>query len=284
MMLAAAPMAARPLRRHGVHGGDDDLRRLAGVRRAAEPDHEGEPVPAPRQRLLPASTARPSPSRAIWSSPGSCARAGAASASNLDDDGRHRRQRRGRAVSAGDAPRRGDDAGRARRGSRTRAAGGSAEAVRRAAAAAASRSASRWSTQDVPRGDAQSCCSGHFVSDELADGLDRHYVLDAAGDDREARSRPNRRSTKCWPPWRHAAPAAQKIGALRARAVRRHCSSCTASITSVPLFLASFAGFAVRAAGHRRDSEDARAGAARSEATSTPSTTFCFRCFCRSRC
>ena len=53
LMLAAAPVSARPLRRHGVHGGDDDLRRLVRVRRAAEPDHEGEPVPVPDQRLLP---------------------------------------------------------------------------------------------------------------------------------------------------------------------------------------------------------------------------------------
>ncbi len=27
---------------------------------------------------------------------------------------------------------------------------------------------------------------GHFVSDELADGLDRHYLYDAAGDYEEA--------------------------------------------------------------------------------------------------
>ena len=53
LMLAAVPVSADSLRRHGVHGRHDDLRRLHRVRRAAQPDHEGEPVPAPGQHVLP---------------------------------------------------------------------------------------------------------------------------------------------------------------------------------------------------------------------------------------
>ena len=46
LMLACRARRGGAVRRHGVHGRHDDLRRLDGVRRAAEPDHEGEPVPA----------------------------------------------------------------------------------------------------------------------------------------------------------------------------------------------------------------------------------------------
>ena len=72
LMLAAAPRVGRPLRGDGVHGRHDDLRRLARVRRAAEPDHEGEPVTRTWPTPSSSSTARRSPSPAIWSSRGSC--------------------------------------------------------------------------------------------------------------------------------------------------------------------------------------------------------------------
>ena len=64
LMLAAAPVGGRAVRRHGVHGGHDHLRDLAGVRRAAEPDHESESCPASGQRVLPEDTACRRPSSA----------------------------------------------------------------------------------------------------------------------------------------------------------------------------------------------------------------------------
>jgi Na+/H+ antiporter NhaD/arsenite permease-like protein len=95
--------------------------------------------------------------------------------------------------------------------------------------------------EDVPQ-DTRRLLLGHFVAEELADGLDRHYVADAAGDFEQAlqaelavddvldaMARRRRR--------------AQKIGALAlipfAGMLVLH-----GMLHGVPLFLASFAGFA----------------------------------------
>ena len=81
LMLAAAPMADDSLRGHGLHRGDHDLWHLAGLRRAAESDHEGESVSAAWATPSSSSIVRPSRSRATWSSPGSSEAACAASMS-----------------------------------------------------------------------------------------------------------------------------------------------------------------------------------------------------------
>ena len=88
------------LRGHGLHRGDDDLRHLAGLRRAAEPDHEGEPVPLSGQRLLPALLRARRP-RQLPSGGLAAAREARPAARQPRGDGRHRRERRGRAFSAG---------------------------------------------------------------------------------------------------------------------------------------------------------------------------------------
>jgi Na+/H+ antiporter NhaD/arsenite permease-like protein len=91
---------------------------------------------------------------------------------------------------------------------------------------------------------------GHYVSDELADSLDRHYVLDFQGDDEGAML------AEQWVDDTLAASAdvrrrAQLIGGLALipfvilLAVR-------AAYHQVPLFLASFAGFAVAILGIAR--------------------------------
>ncbi len=91
---------------------------------------------------------------------------------------------------------------------------------------------------------------GHYVTEELAASLDRHYVLDSMGDDEGAMM------AEQWVDDTLAASAqarrrAQMIGALAlipfvALLVLHGVNH------DVPLFLASFAGFARRAARHRR--------------------------------
>ena len=71
----------RPLCRYGLHRRDDDLRRLAGVRRTAQPDHEGESISASWATRSFLSTARQPRLPPISSSPGSYAASSAASVS-----------------------------------------------------------------------------------------------------------------------------------------------------------------------------------------------------------
>ena len=81
LMLAAAPVSAIRYADHAVHRGDDDLRRLFGVRRAAEPDHEGQSRAEPGERFLSLLLRSGGAGRRTWSSRGSSAGASAASAS-----------------------------------------------------------------------------------------------------------------------------------------------------------------------------------------------------------
>ncbi len=133
------------LRGDGLHGRHDDLRRVDGVRRAAEPDHEGEPLPASQQRLL--SLLRSAGGgRELC---GDCLAAEAAarqSARGPRQHGRARRERRGRQVSPGLAPRRGDDAG----GTHRRPRRGSGRASRSGHRSPAQRRVARH--RDDPRG------------------------------------------------------------------------------------------------------------------------------------
>ncbi len=104
--------------------------------------------------------------------------------------------------------------------------------------------------------DAQTDCLGHFVSEELADALDRHYVLDAAGDhhgalqaekivDQTIASFAQRRQ---WAQKIGALALLPFIGLLIAHGVNHE----------VPLFLASFAGFLVALLGIFEHSQNAR--------------------------
>ena len=279
-MLAAAPVGGRPLRGHGVHGRHDDLRRLARVRRAAEPDHEGEPVPASRQRLLPALL-RAGRHRQLSRRRLAAARQARRPAHRSRGDGRHRRERRGRALPPGQPPRRGADPDRARRGFRERAGRAAPSAVierlrngeslglalvhedvrsRRAPAAARPLRQRRAGRRSRPP-----------LSATTRPGRTRR------------RSWPSRPSTKCSRRWRRS-------GSARRRSARsRSCRSSRCSIVhginhEVPLFLASFAGFLAALPAICAHSEDARASRCARRRRSTPSTTSCSRCFCRSRC
>jgi hypothetical protein len=84
---------------------------------------------------------------------------------------------------------------------------------------------------------------GHFVSEELADSLDRHYVLDLAGDDAGAREA-EKSVDNTLATFARRRRIAQKVGALAlvpfiALLVWHGIDH------RVPLFLASFAGFGV---------------------------------------
>ena len=85
---------------------------------------------------------------------------------------------------------------------------------------------------------------GHFVSEELADGLDRHYVLDAAGqyDDAFQAELAVDEVVARWPD----DAGAQLIGGAGDDSLRRAAHRSTGSTTEIPLFLASFAGFPPR--------------------------------------
>ena len=92
---------------------------------------------------------------------------------------------------------------------------------------------------------------GHYVSEELADSLDRHYALDLAGDDEGAMR------AEQWVDDTLAASAqlrrrAQFIGALALVPFVVHARSIHGVYHEVPLFLASFAGFAVAIVGIAR--------------------------------
>ena len=82
---------------------------------------------------------------------------------------------------------------------------------------------------------------------------------------------------------------ARSAGARRRSARSRSCRSSRCSIVhgvynEVPLFLASFAGFVAALPAIVAHPEDARAWRCAKRCSSTPSTTSCFRCSCRSRC
>lgn len=88
---------------------------------------------------------------------------------------------------------------------------------------------------------------GHLVSEDLADSLDRHYILDAAGD-HEGALEAERSVDETLASLAHVRRRAQKIGALAllpfAGFLVLH-----GFHHETPLFLASFAGFAVAVLG-----------------------------------
>ena len=156
------------------------------------------------------------------------------------EHGRHRRERRRRAVSAGVAPRRSHDASRIDRRPRT----GSWTAARRRSSSGCARGESLGLAMiraDVPSRRV-ALLLGHFVSEELADGLDRHYVLDNAGQLRGGVLRPNWPSTPCSRRWRNSG------GGRRRSAPSRWCRSSvcwssTVSITTCRCFWRRSPGF-----------------------------------------
>jgi hypothetical protein len=88
---------------------------------------------------------------------------------------------------------------------------------------------------------------GHFVSEELADDLDRHYVLDASGDHRGALEA-ERIVDATLASFAKRRRRAQKIGALALVPFVGFLAAHGIN-HNVPLFLASFAGFLVALAG-----------------------------------
>ena len=229
--------------------------------------------------VLSSATAVRSPSSPISSSRATCGRQLQGQRINLDTmdvlDANAEDVRFLQAIAA----RRGADAGRAGRGARA-APRRQGAADRRADCRRAHRSAARSSKRIVPW-ETRELLLGHYVSEELADSLDRHYVLDATGDDEGAML------AEQWVDDTLAASAqarrrAQLVGALAL--VPFVVLLIVHGINhDVPLFLASFAGFAVALSASPHP-EDARAGAARRAARVRRSTTSCFRCSCRLRC
>ncbi len=122
---------------------------------------------------------------------------------------------------------------------------------------------------------------GHFVSDELADGLDNHYVLDNAGQD-EAAFRAQLAVDEVLATW-------PRSGAGRRRSGRSRCCPLPRMLVlhgiyhQVPLFLASFAAFLAALPAIVRISRMRGLALREARLRSTRSTTFSSRCFCRSR-
>ena len=177
MMLAAAPAGGGPVRRHGLHGGDDDLRRLVGVRGAAEPDHESESVSSPRQRLLP-DVLRAGRHRRLlvvaWELRGKL-RGQRVNLDNMDVIDANAAD-----VRFLQAARHGEVLTEVELIEPTPV---HREAWREPVIARIRRGEAlglAMIEEDVPE-PTRRLLLGHFVAEELADGLDRHYVLDAAG-------------------------------------------------------------------------------------------------------
>jgi hypothetical protein len=93
---------------------------------------------------------------------------------------------------------------------------------------------------------------GHFVAEELADGLDRHYVLDAAGE-YEAAFQAEQAAHFVLESMARQRKRAQKIGAL-ALIPFVGFLVLHGIYHEVPLFLASFRRLLCRLARHRRPS------------------------------
>jgi Na+/H+ antiporter NhaD/arsenite permease-like protein len=94
--------------------------------------------------------------------------------------------------------------------------------------------------EDVPQ-ETRRLLLGHFVAEELADGLDRHYVMDAAGED-EAAFRAELAVAEVLAVMGQVRRRAQRLGALAL--VPFAAMLVVHGIDhEVPLFLASFAGF-----------------------------------------
>ena len=107
---------------------------------------------------------------------------------------------------------------------------------------------------------------GHYVSDELADGLDRHYVYDAAGRYEEAMQRRTGGRRSARGDGARVRRRAQRIGAFALVpfvalliVARASTPTCRCFWHRSPAFLAALPGIA-------RHSEDARARAARGAA------------------
>ena len=121
---------------------------------------------------------------------------------------------------------------------------------------------------------------GHFVSEDLADSLDRHYVLDAAGD--HARSLKAERSVdEALASLAHVAPTRSKDWRVGADSLCRPARAARLPPRDAAL-PGVFCGICRRGGGHHQDSQHARPWRFGMRDSSTPNTIFCFRCSCRS--
>ena len=237
--------------------------------------------PAPGQRLLPAATARRSRSPAISSSPGSCAAARAASASistnmdvidaNAEDVRFLQATRHGEVLTPvelieGHA---GELGGRARRRHR-------APAQRRVARP---RAGPRRRAVE-PLGD---CCSGTSSATNWPTVSIATTCYDAAGRLRGGASgrAGGRRSARV--DGAASAGARRRSAAFALVPFIAHARSCTASTTRCRCFWRRSPASSPRCPASRASRRCARSRCAR-PGRSTPSTTSCSRCFCRSRC
>ena len=146
----------------------------------------------------------------------------------------------------------------------------------------ANRSARRWSTKTCPEIDAQAAARPFRQRGTGRPSID-HYVLDAAGEHEDALEAEQAVDDVL------AAIGAASGGARR-RSARlalvpfiAHARSSTASTTTCRCFWRRSPVSRVALLGIARIPK-MRALALREAGTSTPSTTFCFRCSCRSRC
>ena len=185
LMLAAAPKRRHSAGRHDLHDRDDGLRRVAGVRRAAEPDHEGQSRSAPRRDVFPPVLRADRASSTYFVVARHLRKELDGQRINLETmdviDANAEDVRFLQAIAA----RRSPDAGRAGRGARAgsrrqgagRSSSGCSRAPRSGRALVDARSAA---------GKRASCCSVTTSARSWPTSLDRHYVLDSMGDDEGA--------------------------------------------------------------------------------------------------
>ena len=230
------------------------------------------------------ATAGRSPSPAISSSRGSCAESCGGQRIDLDDmdviDANAEDVRFLQATRHGEV----HDAGRAGRGPRGRTRSRPGRRGDRRGCAAASRSASPWSTRTCPKSGRAGSCSGTSSATNSPTASTATTVLDAAGDVRsgvqaELAVDEVLASHGAGPP-----AARRRLAAFALVPFIAHARSCTASTTRCRCFSPRSPGSLPRCPAICAHPEDARAGAARGASRNTPSTTSCFRCFCRSRC
>ena len=281
LMLAAAPMAAIRYADHGLHRRHDDLRRLLAYGEPPNLIMKANLDPRPRRTRSFSPTARRWRSSAIsvvaLAARQTAARASGSTSTTMDvldanaEDVRFlQATRHGEVLTPVELVE-----------GHAAILGGRAGSVIGADRSTASRSASRWSGRRCPARSGE-LLLGHYVSEELAAALDRHYVLEAPGDDEGAcaRSRAVDEVLRRCSASGGAAPSAS----ARWRSSRSsRCWCCTASTTTCRCFWRRSPASPWRCRRLPTFRRCARSPCGR-RGTNTRSTTSCSRCSSRSRC
>ena len=217
---------------------------------------------------------------AYSSSRGSCAAGCAGQRVDLEEHGRHRRQRRRRAVPPGRAPRRGADAGRARRGAC--GAGGRLGRARDRP--------DPWRRAARHRADPRRCAGGHAHGSSSATSSPRNSptasiatTCSTSPASYEAAFQAEQAVDEVLAAMARLRRRAQRIGGTRADAVRR-VARRPRHLPRGPAVSRLVCRVSRRPPGDRAASPRCARSPCGKPGSSTPSITFCFRCSCRSRC